>query len=405
MALTPPRTTYRVVIGGVALWLAGLGISLNAQGRETGTLPPALLPVEQAWIVTLSAPPLAGGAMDAERVYLPVGPRAVDAVPQPGTEQILALGRETGERSWARDLRSAWPPAVSGPALFVAAESALHAIDAKSGLDLWQVSVNGPFVAAPVAAGGLVVAATAAGGLTAFQAARGTQVWHLALETGEGGAALAVDGEDLYVSIEEGRLARVRLRDGTRLWERQLPGRPGVPSFARDRVLVGSTDNYLYALDPDDGDVEWRYPAGGDVIGAAAKGDTIFFVARDNVVRALERGSGNQRWKSLLETRAAGPPLLTAATLLVPGSSLALVAFDAATGKPLGMYAAPTDLAAPALVDPDPSPFQVAIVAVMGDGRVAGLRPVQMMFREGPPAPFTALPGRPLDPELAPPAR
>lgn len=361
-----------------------------------------LLPAEQAWLVTLPARPLAAGAMDGERVYIPLGPREADGVPQPGTEQIVALDRHTGERRWSRDLRVPFPPASGEGRLFVTAPDGIHALDPRTGDDLWHSSTTGRVLAAPAVSGEMLLVVTDTEGLVALRARDGAVAWQHALGGVTDSAALTVAGEAVYLSLGGGRVLRASAHDGSPIWERTLPGSLGPPALARDHLLVGSTDNHLYALDVDDGGFEWRYPAGGDVLGAAAGGDDVFFVALDNVLRALRRGSGNQRWKVLLDTRASAPPRVVEDVVLVPGLSPALAAFDRRTGAPIGMYSAPSDLIGPALVDADLRPFQVAIVAITGDGRVAALRPVQMMFREPPAAPISELPGRRIDPGPVP---
>jgi outer membrane protein assembly factor BamB len=360
-----------------------------------------LLPVEEAWLVTLAAAPLAGGAMDADRVYIPLGPRRVDAVLQPGSEQVVALDRQTGEQRWARDLASPWPPVATHGRVFLAARDGIHALDATTGTSVWHVQLAGTLVAAPAAGDGLLVVMTTAEGLLALRAEDGAAAWQLPLGVSDGPAALIVDTDAVYLSFDA-NVVRASLRDGSRMWAQKLSGTLGPPAIARDRVFVGSTDNYLYALDADDGDFEWRYPAGADVIGAAAKGDTVFFVALDNVLRALNRGSGNQRWKSLLQTRASAPPRVFDGIVLVPGLTPALATFALDTGAPLGMYTAASDLIGAALVDADLKPFRVAIVSITGEGRVAGLRPAEMTFREPPPVPLQELPGTALGPDQFP---
>jgi outer membrane protein assembly factor BamB len=361
------------------------------------------LPAEQAWLVTLDAAPRAGGAMDAELVFIPLGPRPGDAsAPESGTERIVALERDTGEERWTHPLSSAWPPVLAHGRLLVAASDGLHALDPVSGTPLWHVAMSGPVIAPPAVAGGLFIVLTATEGLVARRPDDGMAAWQLGLGVTEGPASMTAADDAIVLSLPGARVVSASLEGGRLLWERTLSGVLGAPALARDRVLVGSTDNYLYALDSKDGSFEWRYPAGADVVGAASAGDEVFFVALDNVLRALHRGSGNQQWKALLGTRPSAPPRVFDGTVIVSGFSPSLAAFAAATGTPLGMYAAPSDLVGPALVDPDPQPFRVAIVAITGDGRVTGLIPTGMMFREAAPAPLTTLPGRALTPDAAP---
>ena len=73
---------------------SGLCPEANAAQRDRSNkpLPAPLLPAE-AWNVVLPSPASAAGALDAERVYIPL---------QSG--QLVALNRETGVTEWSLEL-------------------------------------------------------------------------------------------------------------------------------------------------------------------------------------------------------------------------------------------------------------------------------------------------------------
>ena len=173
----------------------------------------------------------------------------------------------------------------------------------------------------------------------------------------------------------------------------------GRPVVDGDRVFVGSTDNYLYALDVRDGTLAWRYAAGGDVVGAAADDRFVYFAALDNLLRALRRGSGNQVWKRASRPGRLRRPSTFGGIVLVTGNSPTLSTFNATTGLPIANFTMPADLQGMPLVDPTLEPFRVAVIAVTRDARAIGLRPAGMMFRELPVVPLQSLPGRPLNRE------
>jgi hypothetical protein len=149
---------------------------------------------------------------------------------------------------------------------------------------------------------------------------------------------------------------------------------------------------------------------GGDVIGAAVDGDVAFFGGLDNLLRAVNRGNGNQRWKQPTPTRPIAPPQTFGGIVTVFGVSPAIAAFNAKTGAPLGTYVIPTVAGAttepvpkgPPIIDPDLRPFRVAFVVVASDGRAIGLRPTGMMFRDPPTVPLAELPGKQLPRERSP---
>jgi hypothetical protein len=122
------------------------------------------------------------------------------------------------------------------------------------------------------------------------------------------------------VPLSDGRILSLRLEDGSVEWERQLGGPPEPILPVRDRLYVGSADNYFYCLRGSDGQVHWRWRTGGDIIGMAAHDDRrVYFASLDNLLRALDLNNGAQRWKMALPLRPIGGPLAVDETLLVAG--------------------------------------------------------------------------------------
>ena len=60
-----------------------------------------------------------------------------------------------------------------------------------------------------------------------------------------------------------------------------------------DRVFVGTARTWFYALQPEDGRVRWRKRVGAAVVGRpAADRSAVYFLALDNLLRALDRVGG-----------------------------------------------------------------------------------------------------------------
>ena len=200
----------------------------------------------------------------------------------------------------------------------------------------------------------------------------------------------------LYFSLADGRVVALGLERGEPLWEQKLPGTLSEPAVARDRVFVGSTDNFFYAFDADDGSLAWKWRNGGDVIGAAADGDVVYFASLDNIIRAVNRGNGNQRWKQPTGARPILPPRASGGIVVLPGLMPAITVFVGETGEVMGTHVAAGNLVGGPLVDPVLRPFRVAVVTITREGVVEALRPVGVMFREAALVPVTAMPGRTL---------
>ena len=351
--------------------------------------------------------------MDAERVYIPIQP-----------EKLVALSRMTGATLWTRDIESMWPPVVVADVLYVIASDEIHALEAATGAEKWRVGFDA-VVSAPLAAAigshepgsesrniDLLIATFDKGRVAAYATDDGRMLWMRELGAASRFAP-AIDGVRAVFAVDDSRAVALRLADGRVEWEQKLDGMLNPPSFARDRIFIGSNTNFLFALDNTNGRIAWKWKTGGDVIGMAADGKGgAYYASLDNVVRAVNRGNGNQRWIKEIPTRPARPPQVLGdgvkyeEIVLLTGVTSEIDAFAAKNGAASGMYMPPSDLQGGPLIDPELRPYQVAMVVITRDGRVIGLKPSAMLLPEPMNAPFVELPGRRLERErFTPPPR
>ena len=378
------------------------------------------MPVEQAWVAMLEGTPTAGGAMDDERVYIPVQPA-----------KVQALSRATGAKVWTRDIETTWPPLLLNGVLYVAANDEIDAFDPASGDRKWRTPFEHPLIAplAAVPGSGIrdqgsgdpksgirdpgagvkstdrLIGVFEQGIVIAFAADDGRMLWSHELGTASRLAPVS-DGMRVFFATEDSRVVALNLADGARAWEQTLEGMLNQPSVARDRVFVGSNNNSLYALDNERGRLAWRWKSGGDVIGVSAdtKGGA-YYASLDNVLRAVNRGNGNQRWIKEIPTRPLLPPrtfgdgVVFEEIVVLTGVTSEIDAFAAKTGAAVGMYVPESDIQGAPLIDPALKPYGVAMVVITRDGRAFGLRPSAMMLPEPLTTPLTELPGRKLERE------
>jgi hypothetical protein len=353
--------------------------------RETKVVPIPLVDAQRAWSLTLGLTPSAPGAMDEDRVYIPLR-----------TNLLVAIERETGLLAWLRPLDTTAPVIVGGDRLFVVTADAIRALDATTGNYLWSSPIASQVTAPLVWDNGWIIALVAPGEVLAFRALDGQLMWRRSVGATSPHSPVPGIGRALYLSLADSRLVALTIDTGELLWERQLTGTLSPPAVGKDRVFVGSTDNFLYALHPDGGREQWKWRNGGDVIGAAVDGDVVYFASLDNILRAVNRGNGNQRWRKPTGTRPVLPPRAFRGIVVVPGLMPAVSVFIGETGEVMGTHAAEGDLVGPPLIDPSPSPGQVAFITITREGVVDAMRPTRLMFRETAPVAVAALPGRPL---------
>jgi outer membrane protein assembly factor BamB len=384
-------------------WVVIATISLAATtvwGQQPNRKPEpyvaALLPGEQRWLVTLPALPSAGGAMDASQVYVPL---------QDGS--LTALDRETGLARWTVKIETALLPVAVGGLVFAVSGEEVHALDPAAGERRWSAPLPGRVRGPLLVRGNLILALTEPDQLVALRIDTREAAWRV--PTGPGNVLMNADERAVYLTTPDSRVLSVRLADGAVAWQRTLSGTLSEPAVSADRVLIGSTTDSLWALDPKSGSEKWvwaRRAFGGDVIGAAISGKVAYVASKDNVIRALNLGNGHQLWRQDVKTRPLLPPRAFFGTVAVFGLSPRVSTFLAKGGAAVATWAPPppsdTELEGPPLIDEHFKPFRVAMVVVMRDGRVAGIRPTQMTFPEAPAGRFAALPGRPLPRERLP---
>ena len=357
-------------------------------GADEEEAPPRLLPADVGWTVDLGAGPLHAPAWDSRTAYVALR-----------TGWLTAVDLQSGETVWSVEQPADQSP-VTGEQLVVVADGALlTARRTGDGVAHWtrsfEASVAGPlFVEA-----GWVVAATTTGDLLALRGVDGAEVWRQPLgATPTARPSLA--GEHLYVPLDDGRVVALALATGALLWESPFTGQPqGI--LPRGALFVGSTDHHLYRLALADGDHDWYWRTGGDIIGAPAVDDErVYFTARDNVLRALDRRNGARRWRTFLEYRPTSGPILAGSILLVSGVSEFAYFFDTETGSAAGRYEAPGELAAPPYLIPAREPggagepsSEPHLVLITTDGRLVGLTPPT-----GPPRITISFPPHPLLP-------
>jgi len=310
--------------------------TISAQDDLLGPSP--IVPVDVAWLLDLDQATSRPAAIDEERVYLPL----ID-----GT--LLALDLDTGAHVWARHRPVQGDLLIDNGILIALYEQILIAFDANDGRLLWRQRLDQPRLTRPTMNNGWLVVTLLDTTLLAFRAADGKELWRQHL--GEPATtAPSISGDRLYIPLEKENGGAVRvlaLSTGEFVWEQPLSGAPAA-ILALDAVFVGATDNFFYRLRLDNGQIDWYFRTGGDIFGLPAiDEDRVYFTALDNMVRALDRENGAQRWRMPLQGRPESGPVRVQDSLLLSGLSPNVQLFHTETGRPMGRFSADNELAMP----------------------------------------------------------
>lgn len=304
---------------------------------------PHPLPTEVRWAVAVSVRPVAPPAVGDAKILLAL---------QSGV--VVAYRQSDGVEAWRAEMRADQPIAIEGTRVFVASGEAIHALALDNAELLWRAPA-GTLTAPLLAQDGWIIAASARG-LAAFRSEDGSKIWER--ETGVQHGRATIEGDNLYVPLEDGRLLALDLRTGADRWVRHLPV-PKTPASGNpppavsevlaypDRLFVGAADGVFYCLKAADGAVDWRFSIGAVLRGRpVGDGTRVFTTAMDNVVRAFDRHTGALLWHPSVPFRPTTGPVLLGTTLMVPGAASEIRGFDTA-GRPAGQIKLDDSLAIP----------------------------------------------------------
>lgn len=388
----PYRPRYCGLLLGVAAWMLVVGgLDLGAQfrrRREPPLPPPAtlLLPPQTLWAADLPAAPAAPAVAVGDTVVIPLT-----------TGTLQAVDWATGMLRWTQPHQTSLPPVAGGAHVVAATPTSLDAFDAASGAAVWSL----PLVSPPVAIVGTDRAAYVldAGTVTAVDASTGRVRWAHVVESPP--TLLAAGAPGVAVTLSDARVVVLSNEDGRLLWSRGLEGQLTGAAWSGAVLVVGSSARAAWGLDAGNGDVKWRWPLGGSVVAVTADPERAFLATRDNLLRAVNRGNGHQRWQADVGTRAQDAVALDGAVLVL-GLTPTLSLYNSLTGMALGTFEAPGTVLGTPLVDRSLRPGGVALVVLVRDGRLFGLRSYLLTFPELPVTALLGLPGRTVPRERLP---
>ena len=292
---------------------------------------------------------------------------------------VVALDLATGLRSWwlATDSGIKNTVAVDEPGVIGAALSTcgrLCVFETATGEVHWKADLPGyPHVRdlrSPVIGGDTVLAGDWSG-YTAFDLRSGDPRW--TVQPGFEGpfrsyASPVLVGDVCVLTIPRRGLLGVSWATGETVWERSITGdyyQPG-PFVIGDALIVAERTDGLVAVAAASGEHLWRIDhAGQEYVSGLAAAENLFVTTSDGQIRALEAGTGVERWsvktdRALLDMtifRRSVPGILTSPLLwmdlvIVAALDGNVYVLDRATGAlklrhDLGSVCAAT----PALVD------------------------------------------------------
>jgi outer membrane protein assembly factor BamB len=280
---------------------------------------------------------------------------------------IEAVDVEVGHRRWQRVLTETavapdpLEPTVRGNTLYVGDHGGtVHALDVETGEHRWRRDIGDPIFARPTLtdretdAPQLVLVGTQAGTVCALAASDGTPQWQTAIDPVSYDLVtdnsilfpVATDGQEVYVSTNDGGLTVLDATTGEILRRLYAPGTDDMYSFewgyhatptVADGTVYYNIRFGLGAFDTQTGEQRWADRAKTShnlVYAPVVAGDTVLATGPSAPVYALDRDTGELRWEC---GGYGSPPSVVDDTVYVTLGDAA-TAIDLDTGEVLWRY-------------------------------------------------------------------
>ena len=246
------------------------------------------------------------------------------------------------------DVVSTNPAVVNGIVYFGSLDKNLYAVDAQTGIKLWNYTNTEPFgweSSSPAVANGIVYIGGLKTKLSAFDAATGTLLWNYTVPAqsttiASVSSSPAVANGVVYVGNFDGNIYAFNAYTGALLWNYSTGDCVfSSPAVANGIVYIGSYDKNLYALDAATGTLLWNYTTGGQVYSSPTVMDGVVYIGSyDNNLYALDAATGTLLWKYTTGDWVSSSPAVANGVVYFGSYDNNTYALDATSGALLWNY-------------------------------------------------------------------
>jgi outer membrane protein assembly factor BamB len=260
-------------------------------------------------------------------------------VERSGRYEVVAM-RAQPDVLWEREVGASSAPLSVGDTLLVGTASGrLLLLDAARGDERLSISLGASIIAAPAVADGRIFVGTDNDGLFALDADGGGELWHAPADGIIWGAPLVAE-RTVFFGADSGFHALDAASGAERFTLTTDGGRVYSPAAFHDGTLYAAFGVRLVAADAATGEIYWEHSVELDWNRLAVDADAIYCGAEDGRFHALDRMTGDERWRSAQAGNFWSAPALTGELIIVGNVDSRIRALDRASGSQVWEFAA-----------------------------------------------------------------
>lgn len=276
---------------------------------------------------------------------------------------IYAVDAATGKERWKFKTGSILPhiwgweyfqstPVIENNVLYVGAGDGIcYALQASDGKVLWKFKTNGRIRSTPVIQDKSVLVASYDGVLYGLDKTKGTQQWRYETEGAHlksedfGWDRNAIDAtpfvakDKLVFGSRDGNLYAVDMTTKALVWKFTYGPTWSVasPLVYQEKVFVGWSDNRLFgAVDLQTGKEVWKYEAGHHMYSSpVVAGNTVIVGSGDNKLYGFDTATGKVQWTFKTQGGIYSSPVLDSTTVYFGSDDGAMYALQGSSREPV----------------------------------------------------------------------
>lgn len=197
------------------------------------------------------------------------------------------------------------PASVDGLIIFGNSKGDIEAISEENGKKMWSYKTQGGIFSSPASFRNSSIVGSGDSNIYCLTS-EGKLKWKVSTDASVLGSPIVKDGK-VYIGGSDGNFRAIDAKTGKVIWTFTGIGGAVVskPVIYKGHIYFGAWDKYFYALDLKDGSLTWKWTNGkanrmfspAMVIPVAAN-NSVFIVAPDRYITALDAASGRELWRS-----------------------------------------------------------------------------------------------------------
>ena len=273
-------------------------------------------------------------------------------------KNLYALNATTGVKLWnfsdSYALYSA--PSIVEGIVYFGGLNCVWALNGSSGMLIWRaatISPNCTVQSSPAVVDGVVYVGCSDQNLYALSADTGNRIWAFQ-SSGQFYSSPAVVDGIVYAGSSKGYLYAVDAYSGRLLWSFQTGGPiDSSPAVVDGIIYFGSWDGNVYAVNVANHAKLWSYSTGDQVSCSAAVANGVVYIgSEDNNFYALDATNGTKLWSYTVENVIFSSPVVVDSVVYFGDGNGNVLALDAANGTQIWCYTTVGGvLASPAIVN------------------------------------------------------